>query len=397
MKYKVKSQLYADAEAQLKGSKQILDDCTWSSCAAAVSWASGYTVDYTAAEGVAAFEKATGRKDKQGVSDAGGSLKEAAQTIAVLGGKARYAKSWEDAMTAAKGGAALMVWVQQPIGYPAGVPISKWHDGWKRYWTKTDPSHIKAGYGHMTSAGYDEVDGWQWACPTRDEKVAAEKYGVPVTEAQLRQIAGSKVAAKKVAVDYKCLLIVTYPTRGRVDAPATPVRVPEVREVQPLTASTTPAPEAPKTPVEAPRKAVEAPKEEKATKTPGLDIDLSAFDDVDWERVGKEAINTLGQAAEASKKEKGMWNKFSTSVKWIIANTGIDEMMLEAFRTFLATSIAVALGLGIPLLDIQGGDFRTVLSAGLAACLQVIVRALNPEDAKFGVGKVQKARAEEEK
>lgn len=72
-------------------------------------------------------------------------------------------------------------------------------------------------------------------------------------------------------------------------------------------------------------------------------------------------------------------------------------MMLEAFRTFLATSIAVALGLGIPLLDIQGGDFRTVLSAGLAACLQVIVRALNPEDAKFGVGKVQKARAEEDK
>ena len=397
MKYKVKSQLYADAEAQLKGSKQILDDCTWSSCAAAVSWASGYTVDYTAAQGVAAFEKATGRKDKQGVSDAGGSLKEAAQTIAVLGGKARYAKSWEDAMAAAKGGAALMVWVQQPINYPAGVKISAWHDRWNKWWTKTDPSHIKAGYGHMTSAGYDEVDGWQWACPTRDEKVAAEKYGVPVTEAQLRQIAGSKVAAKKVAVDYKCLLIVTYPTRGRVDAPATPVRVPEVREVQPLTASTTPAPEAPKIAVEAPRKAVEAPKEQKATKAPGLDIDLSAFDDVDWERVGKEAINTLGQAAEASKKEKGMWNKFSTSIKWIIANTGIDEMMLEAFRTFLATSIAVALGLGIPLLDIQGGDFRTVLSAGLAACLQVIVRALNPEDAKFGVGKVQKARAEEDK
>jgi hypothetical protein len=397
MKYKVKSQLYADAEAQLKGSKQILDDCTWSSCAAAVSWASGYTVDYTAAQGVAAFEKATGRKDKQGVSDAGGSLKEAAQTIAVLGGKARYAKSWEDAVAAAKGGAALMVWVQQPINYPAGVKISAWHDRWNKWWTKTDPSHIKAGYGHMTSAGYDEVDGWQWACPTRDEKVAAEKYGVQVTEAQLRQIAGSKVAAKKVAVDYKCLLIVTYPTRGRVDAPATPVRVPEVREVQPLTASTTPAPEAPKIAVEAPRKAVEAPKEQKATKTPGLDIDLSAFDDVDWERVGKEAINTLGQAAEASKKEKGMWNKFSTSVKWIIANTGIDEMMLEAFRTFLATSIAVALGLGIPLLDIQGGDFRTVLSAGLAACLQVIVRALNPEDAKFGVGKVQKARAEEDK
>jgi hypothetical protein len=82
-------------------------------------------------------------------------------------------------------------------------------------------------------------------------------------------------------------------------------------------------------------------------------------------------------------------------IKWIANNTGIDEMLLEAGRAFLATSIAVALGLGIPLLDISGGDFRMVLSAGLAACLQVIVRALNPEDAKFGVGKAKAVKAEE--
>ena len=82
-------------------------------------------------------------------------------------------------------------------------------------------------------------------------------------------------------------------------------------------------------------------------------------------------------------------------IKWIANNTGIDEMLLEAGRAFLATSIAVALGLGIPLLDISGGDFRMVLSAGLAACLQVIVRALNTEDAKFGVGKAKAVKAEE--
>jgi hypothetical protein len=83
------------------------------------------------------------------------------------------------------------------------------------------------------------------------------------------------------------------------------------------------------------------------------------------------------------------------AVLWIMANTGIDEMLLEAARAFIATSIAVALGLGIPLLDISGNDFRVVISAGLAACLQVVVRALNPEDAKFGVGKAQVAKAEE--
>jgi hypothetical protein len=88
-------------------------------------------------------------------------------------------------------------------------------------------------------------------------------------------------------------------------------------------------------------------------------------------------------------------SSLTSGIKWIMVNTGIDEMLLEAGRAFLATSIAVALGLGIPLLDISGGDFRMVLSAGLAACLQVIVRALNPEDSKFGVGKAKVARAEE--
>lgn len=87
-------------------------------------------------------------------------------------------------------------------------------------------------------------------------------------------------------------------------------------------------------------------------------------------------------------------NALTNKLKWIMDNTGIDEMLLEASRAFLGTSIAVALGLGIPLLDISGGDFRVVLSAGLAACLQVIVRALNPEDAKFGVGKAKAARSE---
>jgi hypothetical protein len=378
VKYKVKSQLYADAEAQLKGAKQILDDCTWSSCAAAVSWASGYTVDYTAAQGVAAFEKATGRKDKQGISDAGGSLKEAAQTVAVLGGKARYAKSWEDAVAAAKAGAALMVWVQQPIGYPAGVPISKWHDGWKRYWTKTDPKKITDGYGHMTSAGYDPVDGWQWACPTRDEKVAAEKYGVPVTEAQLRQIANSKVKAKKVAVDYKCLLIVTHP--GKVAAPA-PAAAPVVAPAAP-----TPAP-APKVAVQAPRSHAEPRKVAKGTKTPdAVQAQLDQIGKADWGAIAADGLAVINAAAAATSKEKGM-NRIWASLSYIAANTQILEIFWDFCRGFLTVSISVALGLGIPLLDIQGGDFRTILSAGLASGLQIVVKALDRDNAAYGLKK----------
>ena len=384
MQYRVKSQLYADAEAQLKGSKQVLDDCTWSSCAAAVSWASGYTVDYSAADGVAAFEKATGRKDKQGISDAGGSLKEAAQTIAVLGGKARYAKSWEDAVAAAKGGAALMVWVQQPIGYPAGVPISKWHDGWKRYWTKTDPKKITDGYGHMTSAGWCEDHGWQWACPTRDEKVNAEKYGVPVTEAQLRQIANSKVKAGKVGADYKCLLIVTHP--GKVAAPA-PVATPVVA---PVVVPVSAPPPAPTIVVQAPQSDPKEVPMAKSTKTAAVIADAgAALQRVDWDDKGKEAFSALVEAAKASNGKKGFRAKTVASISWLIANTGIDEMLTEALRTGLGTALALLLATGSQLTKLDADQADMILAGAIAACLQVIVRALNPDDPKFGVGKAK--------
>ena len=376
MKYKVKSQLYSDAEAQQKGAKQILDDCTWSSCAAAVSWASGYAVDYSAADGVAAMKKVTGRKDVQGKSDNGGSLAEAVKVIAHLGGKARYAKSWEDAVAAAKGGAALMVWVQQAVDYPAGVKISAWHDRWHKWWSKHAPEKIKAGYGHMCSSGYDDVDGWQFCCPTRDEKVAAEKYAVPVTEAQLRQIANSKVKAGKLKADYKALLIVTHP--GKATAPK-PVAAPVVAPAP------TPAP-ASKIAVEAPRSHAEPRKVAKGTKTPpdAVQAQLDQIGKADWGAIAADGLAVLNAAAAATGKEKGM-NRIWAGLKYIAANTQIDEIVLDFVKTFLTVSISVALGLGIPLLDIQGGDFRTIVSAGLASGLGIVVKALDRDNSAYGL------------
>jgi len=379
-RYLVASQLYADAEAQLKGAKQILDDCTWSSCAAAVSWASGYAVTYTAAQGVAAFEKATGRKDKQGVSDAGGSLPEAVKTIAVLGGKARYAKSWADAVEAAKQGAALMVWVQQPVGYPAGVPISAWHDRWRKWWGKHAPQKLIDGYGHMTSAGWCEDHGWQWACPTRDEKTAAEKYAVPVTEEQLRAIANSKVKAKKAKADFKCLLIVTHPARNAAPAPVAPVATPVP------TPAPTPKPAPAPTPAAQVVAKAEAPKAAPKPASPTVADQVGkALEGVDWEQLSGRALTAATGAAAAASKVKGAPAKMMTFIKYIKDNTGIDEALIEFVRTFVTVSISVALGLGIPLLDISGGDFRTVLSAGLASGLQVLVKYLDPKNSAFGI------------
>jgi hypothetical protein len=383
VKYKVKSQLYSDAEAQQKGAKQILDDCTWSSCAAAVSWASGYTVDYSAADGVAAEKAALKRVDKQGVSDNGGSLPEAVKVIAHLGGKARYAKSWEDAVAAAKGGAALMVWVQQAVDYPAGVKISAWHDRWHKWWSKQQPAKITAGYGHMTSAGYDDVDGWQWTCPTRDEKVAAEKYGVPVTEAQLRQIANSKVKAGKLKADYKALLIVTH--LGKKAAAPAPAAAP-VASTPVVPAAPTPAP-APKIAVEAPRSHAEPRKVAEGTKTPdAVQAQLDQIGKADWGAIAADGLAVINAAAAATRKEKGM-NRIWAGIKYVAANTQIDEIALDFVRTFLTVSISVALGLGIPLLDIQGGDFRTIVSAGLASGLGIVVKALDRDNGAYGLKK----------
>ncbi len=65
--------------------------------------------------------------------------------------------------------------------------------------------------------------------------------------------------------------------------------------------------------------------------------------------------------------------------------TSVDEAILDAARSFITVSISVALGLGIPILDISGGDFRVIISAGLASGLQVLVKWLDPKNSAYGV------------
>jgi len=80
-------------------------------------------------------------------------------------------------------------------------------------------------------------------------------------------------------------------------------------------------------------------------------------------------------------------NNIWTAIKYIAANTQIDEIALDFVKTFLTVSISVALGLGIPLLDIQGGDFRTIVSAGLASGLGIVVKALDRDNSAYGLQK----------
>ena len=366
MKFRVKSQL----DHVEKGG--ILDDCGPSSVAALVSWASGYELDLSAADGIAMKARVTGQVDVDGKSDNGSSLAQLIKVANAFGAKARWAKSWEDVVASAKRGAAIGVWVQQPVGYPEGLEVSAWHVKWGKWWRKTDPAHLRAGYGHMTAAGWDPIEGWQWACPTRSGK-GAEAFAVKVSEEQLRKIADSKrVAGKDKAPEYKHTIIVEYARKAT--APVSPVA--------PVAA-----------PVVAPAAAVEEPvpvARVKAIKASRFDEELAALGRVNWGAKADEASKVLARGLAETRGKRAM-----EKLKWIIANTGIDEALMEAARVGLSTGIAVMLATGAPILDMTAADFRVVGSGAIAATLQVLVRALNPDDPKFGVGAAKAARAAE--
>jgi hypothetical protein len=214
MKYKVKSQL----DHEEKGG--ILDDCGPSSMAACVSWVFKYAPgkDFSAADGIKAKTKATGKIDKQGVSDNGSTLADLIKTVKVLGADARWAKDWNDVINSAKAGAALGVWVEQPAGYPKGLEVSAWHAKWERWWWVKQKQPTRT-YGHMTSAVYDPIDGWQWACPTRSGK-GAEQFGVKIDEKILLTLADSKRVSKKDnAPAFKHIIIITAPKGWAAPAP----------------------------------------------------------------------------------------------------------------------------------------------------------------------------------
>jgi hypothetical protein len=71
--------------------------------------------------------------------------------------------------------------------------------------------------------------------------------------------------------------------------------------------------------------------------------------------------------------------------KDVLESTKIDEALADFLRYSLSTAVAVSLGLGIPLLDISGGDFRTIVSASLAAGLQVLQVYLDGSNDRYGL------------
>ena len=91
------------------------------------------------------------------------------------------------------------------------------------------------------------------------------------------------------------------------------------------------------------------------------------------------------RAALAAAGKGSLMDRIKNALTYIAANTQLDEVALDAARSFVLVSISVAMGLGIPLLQFDGPNWSVVLSAGLASALQVIVKFLDPDNSAYGI------------
>jgi len=66
-------------------------------------------------------------------------------------------------------------------------------------------------------------------------------------------------------------------------------------------------------------------------------------------------------------------------------NKELKAVVASWGRSFLAACLAQFIALGGSVFDLNGDAGKTIVSAGVAAVLPVVLRWLNPNDASFGV------------
>jgi hypothetical protein len=343
----------------------MMDDCGWASLAAIANYVTGSALD--CADGIAIGEK-VGRHDREGKGD-GSSLAQLVKAAPLVGLKARHPKTWSDVEAAlTDDNTALAISVQQPIGYPESVlPISKWHEKvWAPWAKKTDPAGYKRGYGHLTAAA-GHPKGAQWACPTRSGK-GEEKYAIPVTIQELRQIAESHGDAPHKRV----VIFTAAKVKATSSAPAPIIEQRERADAQPEQR------------VQDAEPGVRLPS---ASTKQTAGTELPDLKRVDWNRALNGAASVLQIAITAARTGKGNMGKIGAALKAIAEQTAIDDALLDAARSAITVAISVMLATGAPLLDLSTGDLRTVASAALAAGLQTLLKFIDPDTSAYGVTK----------
>jgi hypothetical protein len=357
----------------------LIDDCGLGSLAMAIHHSSNGLVSPGVKACIDAATKA-GRIDRFGKSDPTTFVQMVAAGK-LLGATVAPAPSWAAAVAGMRKGQGAIVALSAHNAIPAHALSA-----WQRSNMKRRPGH---SYSHAVALAI--VDGkFYLADPTLSGK-GKESEGVEITEGEARTLAhwGIQPVNAKRPRPMLWLVSVKIPKT----APA-PVLAPD-EAIDPIVELPSPKPvAAPKAvePTVTPKPTVDPSPSRKTAKAgkSAYEAELAALGRVNWDAVGDEAGKLLARGLEETKGKKMI-----DRIKWIIANTGIDEALLEAARVGLSTGIAVMLATGAPILDMTAQDFRTVGSGAIAATLQVLIRALNKEDASFGVGRAKAVRAAE--
>lgn len=64
------------------------------------------------------------------------------------------------------------------------------------------------------------------------------------------------------------------------------------------------------------------------------------------------------------------------------------QVAYTCLRVFFSVLLAEAFATGVGILDMAWGDWKPAITAALAAVAAVVINALNPKDARYGIGAV---------
>ena len=300
-----------------------MDDCGPAALMAAANFLTGST--FTSKDGVAFLEK-VGRKDIQGQGTPT-SLYQLVKAAPLVKLKPKYPKGWDEVVAALKAGAVVGINVQQAKGYPATVSMSAWHKAHQ----KRNPGKT---YGHMTCAILSEGK-VQWADPTMSGK-GKETYAVEVSLADLKKIASSKGDLPHK----RCLIFTAVPKKSSAPVPtAAPVS-----QIVPASSS---APVAITPPVQ-------------IISKPAVDPALAL-------KVAQGVVAKI----QVAKGDKSMKDQ-------------IIAAALDALQAGLSTAIAVFLGLGVSIFDLNGDGVKAVAASAISAALLVLQRWLDEDNTRYG-------------
>lgn len=300
-----------------------MDDCAPAALMSAANFLTGST--YTSKDGIKFLTK-VGRKDIEGQGTPT-TFPQLVKAAPLVGLKPKYAKSWDEVVSALKAGAIVGINVQQAKGYPATVPMSSWHKSHQ----KRNPGKT---YGHMTCAAWAEGK-VQWADPTMSGK-GKETYAVVVSLADLKKIARSKGDLPHK----RCLIFTAVQKKSSAPVPT----VAPVSQIVPVSSSA---------PV--------------AITPPVRTISKASIDTVSAMKVAQGIVSKI-QVAKGDNKMKDQ----------------IIAAAMDAVQAALSTAIAVFLGLGVSIFDLTGDGAKAITASAIGAAILVLQRWLDEDNTRYG-------------